>query len=263
LPRLADVVTQTFRSISPDALSERLFKDPLARWWQTYQQKLESSGYDGVVQGAFFIANFAAMGHIAKCDGRVKDVEIELATQVMDHLELNIEQKQLAIRLFNEGKNQGFSLETLLWRFKRQCGHRVSVIQVFIEIQLKMAYADGSLNEKETKVIKLMCKRLEVSESIYTRIERRVRAEKKATNQPLASAVKKKPSIADAYEALGVKRWANQMQIKQAYRRMMSKYHPDKLLARGASNVEVIEAHDIVFDIKQAYEILVKPKRDR
>jgi len=263
LPRLADVVSQTIRSISPEALSERLFKDPLARWWQTYQQKLKSSGYDGEVQGAFFIASFAAMGHVAKCDGRIKGVEIELATQVMDHLKLNAEQKQLAIRLFNEGKHEDFTLDTLLWRFKRQCGHRVSVVQVFVEIQLKMAYADASLNEKEIKIIKRMCKRLDVSESIYTRIERRVRAEKKAANQPLTSGPKKVFSLVDAYDMLGLTRWANQDQIKQAYRRMMSQFHPDKMVARGASDVEVIEAHDIVHDIQCAYEVLLKSKRMR
>jgi len=263
LPRLADVVTQTIRSISPDALSERLFKDPLARWWQTYQQKLEDSGYDGSVQGAFFIANFAAMGHVAKCDGKIKGVEIELATQVMDHLKLSAEQRQLAIRLFNEGKHKDFALETLLWRFKRKCSHRVSVLQVFIEIQLKMAYADASLNERETKLIKRMCKRLDVSESIYTRIERRVRAERKAAKQPVASVAKKVFSLADAYEMLGVNRWANQGQIKQAYRRMISQSHPDKMLARGASEVEIIEAHDIVYDIKSAYDLLIKTKRVR
>ncbi len=263
MTRLADVVTKTFRSITPDALSERIFKDPLARWWPTYQQKLEASGYDGAVQAGFFIASFAAMGHIAKCDGRVKSVEIELATQVMDHLKLSAEQKQLAIRLFNEGKHRDFALDTLLWRFKRECGHRVSVLQVFIEIQLKMAYADASLNEKEIKIIKSMCKRLDVSESIYTRIERRVRAEKKVANQPLASAPKKIISLADAYEILGINRWADQGQIKQAYRRMLAKFHPDKLVARGAPEVEVIEAHDIVHDIKYAYEMLVKVKGSR
>ncbi|RDH81551.1 MAG: co-chaperone DjlA [endosymbiont of Galathealinum brachiosum] len=261
MPRLADVVTQTFRSISPDALTERLFRDPLARWWQTYQEKLEASGYDGAVQGAFFISSFAAMGHVAKCDGRVKSVEIELATQVMDHLDLTSEQRQLAIRLFNEGKHEDFTLETLLWRFKRQCSHRVSVVQVFIEIQLKMAYADASLNDRESKLIKRMCKRLDVSDSIYTRIERRVRAEKKVANQPIASVSKKVFSLSDSYEMLGVNRWANQEQVKQAYRRMMSKFHPDKLVAKGASEVEVVEAHDIVHDIKNAYEMLIKSKR--
>ncbi len=263
MPRIADVVAQTFRSISPEAISERIFKDPLSRWWENYQQKLDTSGYESGVQGAFFIAGFAAMGHVAKCDGKVKAVEIELATQVMDHLKLSSEQRQLAIRLFNDGKHVDFALESLLWRFKRQCGHRVSVLQVFIEIQLKMAYADASLNEKEIKIIKRMCKRLDVSESIYTRIERRVRAEKKAANQPVASAPKKVLSLADAYELLGVNRWADQDQIKQGYRRMMSKYHPDKMLARGACEVEVIEAHDIIHDVKHAYEMLVKAKRVR
>ncbi len=263
MARLADVVTQTFRSISPDALSSRLFKDPLARWWQTYQDNLHKSGYENGVQGGFFIATFAAMGHIAKCDGRVKSVEIELATQVMDHLKLSAEQRQLAIRLFNEGKHEDFALETLLWRFKRECGHRVSVLQVFIEIQLKMAYADASLNEKESKLIKKMCKRLDVSESIYIRIERRVRAEKKAANQPITNSGNPTLSLANAYKVLEINRWATQQQVKQAYRRMIGKFHPDKMQARGASDIEIIEAHDIVHDIKMAYEMLMKAKRVR
>jgi len=261
LPRLADVVTQTFRSFGSDALSGRIFRDPLARWWQNHQAKLLSSGYDGAVQGAFLITNFTAMGHIAKCDGRVKPVEIELATQVMSHLTLTSEQKQLAIRLFNEGKHKNFSLDALLWHFKRECGHRMSVLQVFIEMQLKMAYADGYMNDVEIKLIKRFCKRLDISDSIYLRIERRVKAEKKVANQPVSSSVKKILSLTDACEVLGINRWANQAQIKQAYRRMMSQFHPDKLLAKGASEVELIEAHDIVHDIKCAYDMLAKVKR--
>jgi len=261
LPRLADVVTQTFRSISPDALSERLFRDPLEHWWHDYQLKLEDTGYDGPVQMAFFVATFASMGHLAKCDGKIKNVEIELASKVMDHLKLDAKQKQLAIRLFNEGKHSDFALDTLLWRFHRQCRHRVSVLQVFVEIQLQMAYSDGSLDPRELKLIKRMCKRLDVSDSIYVRIERRVRAEKKAANQPVASVPKKALSLSDACKMLGVNRWANQDQIKQSYRRMLSQYHPDKLVARGASEAELIETQDITMDIKRAYEMLVKSKR--
>lgn len=263
MPRLAEVVTQTFRSISPDALSERFFRDPLERWWQNYQQKLEQTGYDGPVQVSFFIATFAAMGHVAKVDGQIKDLEIELAAKVMDHLKLNAEQKQLAIRLFNEGKHTDFALDTLLWRFNRQCRHRVSVLQIFIEIQLQMAYADNGNYEAALKLIKHMCKRLDVSDSIYTRIERRVRAEKKANHQPVNLSSKKVYSLGDAYKMLNIGRRASQEQIKQAYRRLMSQYHPDKLVARGASNVEVIEAQDLTQDIKQAYEMLVKPRRLR
>jgi len=261
LPRLADVVTQTFRSISPEALSERLFRDPLENWWKNYQQKLEETGYDGPVQMAFFVATFAAMGHVARCDGRVRGEEIELASKVMDHLKLSAEQKRLAIRLFNEGKHSDFALETLLWRFKRQCHHRVSVLQIFIEIQLQMAYADNRLDQREAHLIKRMCKRLDVSEAIYIRIERRVRAEKKASHKPVTSVSENVLSLNDACKLLGVSRRASQEQIKQAYRRMLSRYHPDKLQARGATEVEIIESQDLLQDLKKACDMLLKSRR--
>ncbi len=261
LPRLADVVTQTFRSISPDAISERLFRDPLENWWKNYQNKLSDSGYEGPVQIAFFIATFSTMGHVAKCDGRIKDTEIELASQVMQYLKLSAKQKQLAIRLFNEGKHTDFSLENLLWRFERQCHHRVSVLQVFIEIQLQMAYADNSLNETEEKLIKRLCKRLRVSESIYTRIERRVRAEKRIHHKSVSNQSKQSLSLSDAYKVLGLGRLASSDQIKTSYRRLMSQNHPDRLIAKGASDIEIIQAQDMTQEVRSAYEILSKARR--
>ncbi len=261
MPRLADVVTQTFRSISPDALSERLFKDSLDNWWQNYQQKLKQTGYEGQVQSAFFIATFSALGHLAKCDGRVKDVEIELASQVMGHLGLSAEQKRVAIRLFNEGKHSDFALDTLLWRFDRQCRHRVSVLQVFIEIQLQMAYADNSLNEKEEKLIHRMCKRLHVSDSIYTRIERRVRAEKKLASSSVSRETSRVLSLADAYKLMGISRLSSSEQIKQTYRRLLSQYHPDKLIARNAPQVEILEAQEMTQELRDAYQRIAKARR--
>ncbi len=261
MPRLADVVTQTFRSISPEAISERLFKDPLDTWWHNYQSRIQETGYEGPVQQAFFIATFAAMGHVAKSDGRVKDVEIELASEVMSHLKLNAEQKRLAIRLFNDGKHSDFALDNLLWRFDRQCRHRVSVLQVFIEIQLQVAYADNSLDSREEKIIRRMCKRLQVSDSIYTRIERRVRAEKKVLNRSVTNHANEVKSLSDAYKVLGLGRLASNDEVKQNYRRLISQNHPDKLIARGASEIEIIQAQDMTQDVISAYELVAKARR--
>ncbi len=261
MTRLADVVTRTIRSISPNAVSERLFKDPLARWWRVYQQKLEQSGYDGAVQSAFFISTFATMGRVAKSDGSIKDVEVKLAVQIMQRLKLSKIQKQLAIRLFNDGKHEDFALDALLLNFKRECGHRMSVVQAFLEIQFKMAYADASFNEKEVKVIKHICRRLDISDAMYIRIERHVRAEIKVACQPLSASSEISISHTDAHKILGLNKRASQEQIKTAYRRMMSKFHPDKMVSRGASEVEIMEAYDIVYDIKCAYEMLAKLKR--
>ena len=182
MPRLAQVVSQTIQSLKPEVLSERLFGGRLDSWWQEYVEHLEETSYQGGVQTAFFITTFCALGRMAKIDGQVKETKINLANSVMDHLKLDASQKKLAIRLFNDGKQSDFNLDTVLNRFNRLCKHRVSVLQVFIEIQCQMAFSDGGLTEKEQALLKKMCKRLNMSESIFNRIERRVR-KKNSTGQ--------------------------------------------------------------------------------
>ena len=259
MAKLAEVVTQTFRTLTPDAISERLFKDPLESWWQEYQQALQETSYHGDVQKAFFIASFVAMGKVAKADGRIQESEVALASSVMDHLKLDADQKRLAIRLFNEGKRSDFNLDVVLNRFHRLCRHRASVLQVFMEIQCQMAFADGVMDEKEQALLKRICKRIDISESIYLRIERRVRSEaKKPTRKPVA--VAKAMSLAEACKLLGVSRWTPRQETKQAYRRLVSQVHPDKLSARGATELQMAEATEKMQTIKQAYEIVLKAR---
>lgn len=263
MARLAEVVSQTIRSLNPEALTERLFGDRLESWWEEHTRLLEESAYNGGVQTAFFITTFSAMGSMAKIDGRVQESEINLASRVMDHLKLDPVQKKLAIRLFNDGKQSDFNLDTVLNRFYRQCRHRVSVLQIFIEIQLQTAFADGAINEKEQTLLQKMCKRLGVSESIFNRIERRVR--KKNFTGEVIPRVKpvKAMSLSKACTVLEVSRWSSKDDIKKAYRRLMGLYHPDKMMARGATEDELEEATDLIQDIKRAYEIVSKAKKLR
>lgn len=261
MARLAEVVTQTFRSFGADALAERFLRDPLDNWWKNYSQKLQQAGSDGPVQIAFFISVFASMGHVARSDGAIKSSEIALASQLMDHLQLNAEQKKLAIRLFNEGKHQQFALDTLLQRFYRQCQHRVSVLQVFLEMQLQMAYADNGMSAAEYRLIQRICKRINISSAVMTRIDRRVRAEKQARHQPVTAYASQPMRQATACELLQVSRRATLAEIKQAYRRKMSQCHPDKLQARKASQAKIIEAQDMAQEFRRAYELLARLKK--
>ena len=259
MAKLAEVVTQTFRTITPDAISERLFKDPLDSWWQEHRETLLESHYTGEVQIAFFIASFTAMGKVAKVDGRIQESEVALASSVMEHMKLDADQKRLAIRLFNEGKRSDFNLDLVLNRFHRLCRHRASVLQVFMEIQCQMAYADGRMVEKERVLLKRIGKRIDISESIYLRIERRVRNESSRVSQP--SETQKPMSLSSACQLLGVSRWTPRQEIKQAYRRLVSQVHPDKLHARGASAIELAEATQKMQSIKQAYEVVLRSRK--
>ena len=262
MPNFAEVVTQTFRSFSPEAISERLFGDSLDAWWRDYQQSIEATDYKGPIQVAFFIATFIAMGRVCKADGRVKEAEINLATSVMDHLELTTEQKRIAIRLFNEGKQPDFNIDVVLNRFHRICRHRVSVMQVFVETQLQAAMADGPINDIEEAILLRMCQRVDVSKTIYLRIKRRVHENKFGAAHKLYSS-DKPMNVSEAGELLGVTRWTTKDEVKKAYRRLMSQYHPDKMQARGCSAEELEQARHKAHDIKRAFEIISKARKIR
>ncbi len=61
-------------------------------------------------------------------------------------------------------------------------------------------------------------------------------------------------SLADAYEALGVTETAGDREVKQAYRRLMSQYHPDKLIAEGMPEDMVKMATERTQEIQAAWE---------
>jgi len=261
VPRLAEALSQTFKSFSPDSLADRLFGDSLEDWWQGYVQGLAESTYSNPVQSAFFITTFAAMGCMAKVDGRIQQAEINLTSSVMDHFNLHADHKRLAIRLFNEGKESDFNLDALLARFNKSCQHRVSVLHLFIEIQLKLAFADAALNSKEKTLLQRMCKRLNIPKTVYQRIERRFSSEQSYRSVP--PPMLKPMGLADACEILGVTRWSSKQDIKLAYRRLMSQHHPDKLLARKSSQQELEQATVKAQEIKGAYEMICKIKKFR
>lgn len=257
MPRLAEVMTQTFRSFTPEAITERLSRH-LDSWWQEYSHSLQDTAYAGTVQTAFFIATFSSMGRLAKVDGRIQESEINMAGSIMDSLKLTVDQKKLAIRLFNEGKQSDFNLDMVLSRFVRLARHRVSVLQIFMEIQLRMALADNAINDIERDLLQRMCKRLDISKAIFQRIERRVDRNADAAPKETASVPM---SLTDACVLLQVSRRANENEIKQSYRRLLNQYHPDKMLARGSSEQEIRLGTQKVHDIKNAYEIIRKAKK--
>lgn len=261
MANLADVFSQTLRSITPEALGELFFSNSVDGWWLEASQALAKSGYQGgEVQETFFIASFSCMGRLAKVDGRISEDEVKLASRVMQHLKLTDEQKRLAIRLFNQGKQPDFHIDAVLNRFYRVCRHRVGVLQVFIETQLQLGCADGELNDKELLLLTRMCKRLDISDSIYKRIGRRVCG---ANFDRRRNAETTMMTMQDACNLLGVTRLSNQDEVKQAYRRLISLHHPDRVIAQGANALDVSLATDTVQDIQQAYELVCRVRKFR
>jgi len=206
------------------------------------------------VQTAFFTTTFSVMGAIAKADGRVSPDEIALANSVMAEMDLSEEMRKTAINLFNQGKAAGFPLDEVLEQFRTECHGRNTLIQMFIEIQLQAAYADGSLHKAEEQLLLNICKRLGIPEFVFRRLERMIRAEGHFSGRQRAEAKPAGPSLPDAYAILNVPSGASDAEVKKAYRRLLSQHHPDKLVSKGLPEEMMKMATQKTHEIRQAYE---------
>lgn len=206
------------------------------------------------VQTAFFTATFSVMGHLAKVDGRVTEDEIQLAESVMSHMKLTQEQKIVAIRLFNEGKEPGFPLSSVLLQFKNECRRRRNVLRMFVEIQLHAAYADGDIQLAEKQLLLQICGQLGFSRAEFDQIEAMIRAERNFSRKQTESPSNTRLLLKDAYAVLGVSPQAGAVDIKKAYRRLLSQHHPDKLVAKGLPEEMMKIAAEKTHEIKSAYE---------
>lgn len=211
------------------------------------------------VQTAFFTATFSVLGHVAKADGQVSPQEIRLAEQVMAQMDLNPDMRRAAIRLFGEGKAESFPLNEVIEQFRHECHGRTTLLQMFVEIQIQAAYADGELHPAEDALLLHICGLLGISEFEYRRLERMVRAESSYGSGRQADSAR--PSIDDAYAVLGVAKDASDADVKRAYRRLLSQHHPDKLVSKGLPEEMMNVAAKKTHEIKQAYET-IKAQRD-
>ena len=208
------------------------------------------------VQAAFFTATFSVMGYIAKADGKVTRDEIRLAEEVMRQLGLDGEMRESAKKLFNEGKSEDFPIDEILDQFKSELKHRTTLVQMFLEIQLQAAYADGVMDASEEKALAHICQRLGIPLSQLKRMEEMLKAGFGGQRQKSST----QGSLSDAYAIVGVENTVSDAELKKAYRRLMSQHHPDKLVAKGLPDEMIKDATAKTQQIKAAYEQIRKTR---
>lgn len=216
-------------------------------------------------QAVFFKTVFQAMGYIAKADGVVSEREIQMARHIMMHdFKLNQEQIMIAIRYFNEGKASNFDILSALHKFRVSCGRYADLQKFFLELLVKASLADKVLRDSQRTRLLFICSSLGINAS---ELEYQLRSygysyEYTAhANKSYNNYSEKLPHDNDliaAYDLLGVKATDNIKLIKHAYRRLMSKYHPDKLVAKGLPP-EMIESAKIKTQkIAAAYDLITR-----
>ena len=98
-------------------------------------------------------STFAVMGHLAKADGVVTTAHIDKASTFMQQLGLDSAQQQEAQRAFREGKAADFPLQQQLALLKQRYRWRPDLLQMFLEIQISVAYVDAKLSAVELALL--------------------------------------------------------------------------------------------------------------
>jgi DnaJ like chaperone protein len=214
------------------------------------------------IQQVFFRTTFRVMGRIAKADGYVSNEEITTAQHIMSQMGLDGDMRQQAIQYFTEGKDEHFDLGPDLRRLKEALNHQSSLSQMFLEIQLSVAYSDGKLTLQERRVLDRLCRDLGISAFQFEWIHSRVKAATGggwSTNNKGSQGNRERnrsthSEVATAYGVLGVKADISDSDLKKEYRKLMSQHHPDKLVAKGLPPEMMKLAKEKTQDIQTAYD---------
>lgn len=217
----------------------------------------------------FFRATFEVMGHVAKADGRVSEAEVAAARQVMSELRLDGVQIHAAIAHFTRGKNPDFDLAGTVRDFADACANRPDLLRIFLEIQVRAALEGVDMQGPARGAVQRIAELLDISRMELAHIEAvmRIRREQMRAGGRRGQAgpgatQPRGAELAAAYQILEVAANATDEEVAKAYRRQLSKHHPDKLKANGLPDSMLEHAKQRTQQIIEAYE-LIKSARQR
>lgn len=247
-----------------------IFGTFLGLWIEKQLVGPKVSGHKQATQESFFNALFLCMGKLAKVDGQVSTSEIQKAEGIMRHMQLNAQLRQRAIDLFNQGKDGG-SIDTALRQFAQMSRRSLSLRQIFLEMLVDVAEADGNISAAESRLLENVCGAIAYPHHLlmamlkmrgnyggYDPRAGRYRQQHYQQNKQRQQRQNQKASSASApinpYAVLGVNQGDSKATIRRAYKKMMSQHHPDKLIAKGLPPEMMRVAEEKAKQVQQSWE---------
>ncbi|MBP6057235.1 MAG: co-chaperone DjlA [Nitrosomonas sp.] len=209
-------------------------------------------------QSVFLETVFILMGKLAKADGRVSETEVSHVQQFMQKLGMTPDHRLKAIALFKQGAAVDYDIHPKINEFLAVCGYSNNLKQMLLVYLIIMGLSDGHLNAAEEELLKEVAGRLGYSQIAFRQLLEMVLNQAHFAGGQSTSA----SALEDAYKALGVSKENTDQEIKRAYRKLMSQYHPDKLMGQGVPEEMIAVATEQAQEVQTAYD-LIKRHRDQ
>lgn len=207
-------------------------------------------------ESVFLSTVFLLMGKIAKADGHISQNEISHVEQLFQKLGMSAEHRQKSIALFKQGAAADFDIKAPLKEFMAVCGHTNSLRQMLLVYLIVMALADGVLDTAEEALLIEIAQHLGYTEAAFKQILGMIINQTHFAGGQQSAA----SSLEDAYKALGVSKESTDQEVKRAYRKLMSQYHPDKLMGQGLPEDMIAVATAQAQEVQLAYDMIKKSR---
>ncbi|OGV50978.1 MAG: hypothetical protein A3F46_08055 [Legionellales bacterium RIFCSPHIGHO2_12_FULL_42_9] len=213
------------------------------------------------VQELFFRITFAAIGYVAKSDGRVSEQEIAAAQQIMDEMRLSRKQKEQARNYFIDGKKGSYDLQEGLNNLLNFSRGKPELLNLFMDTQYRAAMK-GGFSESKQHALNFICIQLgfaplqqqhAYSSRYSADFEHTTNTQNRHQQFQYGDM-----ELDQAYAILEIPSHSNKQEVKRAYRRLISRNHPDKMIAKGLPESMIKLANNKTQSITKAYEQIVK-----
>jgi DnaJ like chaperone protein len=207
-------------------------------------------------QSVFLGTVFVLMGKIAKADGQISQNEIAHVEQLFQKLGMTDEHRQQSIALFKRGAAPDFNIKPTLDEFMSVCGNTNSLKQMLLVYLIVMAMADGHIDPAEESLLKEIALHLGYNQDAFRQILAMIVNQTHFAGGHASTA----SGLDDAYKALGISRESSEQDVKRAYRKLMSQYHPDKLMGQGVPADMIAVATAQAQEVQVAYDLIKKSR---
>lgn len=177
----------------------------------------EESQY--VQSGDFEISLLILASIVIKSDGKIDQRELDYVRQYFVNL-YGKTRANHAFKLFNGIVKREISTRQVCLQIRQYMSHS-SRLQL-LHFLFGIANADGSIDVSEEEAVKKIAYYLYINERDYSSIKAMFISESESS-----------------YKILEIPKTASEPEIKKAYRKMVKKYHPDKLIGLGEEHIKI------------------------
>jgi len=176
---------------------------------QGYSTQPTTRGYPNTKPGDFMVSLLVLLGAVMKADKQLLKSELDYVKNFLRQ-QFSHQDTQEYMILFKDIIKQDYPIRDVCRQIQRSMDHpsRLELIHVLFGL----SKADGHIHPDEIKAINTIGRYLNINDSDFDSIK--------------AMFVKDTQS---AYKILEIKKSVTDSEVKKAYRKMASKYHPDKV----------------------------------